>query len=122
MEWEIKIIEGNRYLEVTTAGVADKDRSLQMAKAIKDTMRQNRITRALIDHRGLSGVSGEIVDIYNRPKLLRFIGLILRIRIAEVVKAEHTDHFKFFETVCFNQGIQLSVFRKKEEALTWLLG
>ena len=121
MEWEIVVHAEDRYVEVITSGVAERDGSLNMAKAIMGTMRTHRLTKALIDHRNIEGVGGNTTDIYNRPKILRIIGVILRIRIAEVVKAEHLKHFKFFETVCFNQGYQLAIFQAKDPAVAWLL-
>jgi hypothetical protein len=121
MEWKIVINDEDRYVEVTTSGIADKDGSLDMAKAITHTMRTNRITKALLDHRNVVSVMGDTVDIYDRPKLFRIIGVILRIKIVEIIKPEHLEHFKFFETVCVNQGYQISVFQDKEKALAWLL-
>ncbi|MDY6954484.1 MAG: hypothetical protein SWE60_23515 [Thermodesulfobacteriota bacterium] len=92
-----------------------------MAKAIGHKMRANRITRALIDHRQVVRVTGNIADVYYRPRLLRLIGVIFRIKIAEIIKLEHWEHFKFFETVCVNSGYRVSIFQDKEKALSWLL-
>ena len=121
MEWKIDINEEDKYIEVITSGIANKEDSLNMAKAISHTMKTNRITKALIDHRNLVSVTGDTTDIYNRPKLFKIIGLILRVKIAEVIKPEHIEHFKFFETVCVNRGYRISVFQDKEKALSWLL-
>jgi hypothetical protein len=121
MEWEIVIHGQDGYVEVVTGGIADQDGSLAMAKTISQTMRTNRITRALIDHRNLERVVGHTADIYNRSKIFRLIGVILHIRIAEIIKPEHLEHFRFFETVCRNQGYQLSIFQDKDLALFWLL-
>jgi hypothetical protein len=121
MEWEVRIHNEEKYIEVITKGAADKDGSLNMAKIITETMRQNRITKVLIDHRNIESVSGETIDIYDRPKLLRVVGIILGIKIAEVIKREHTKHFSFFETVCINQGFKISIFQDSLPALEWLL-
>ncbi|NTW48831.1 MAG: hypothetical protein HGB19_03700 [Chlorobiales bacterium] len=121
MEWDIVINDEYKYIEVITSGIADTDGSLNMAKAIAHTMKTNRITKALIDHRNVISVTGNVTDIYTRPKLFRIIGAILRIRIAEIIKPEHLEHFKFFETVCVNQGYQIYIFQDKEKALSWLL-
>ena len=120
MKWEIVIHDEDKYIEVITHGIADGDGSLNMAKAIAQTMRTNRINRALIDHRNVDSVVGSTVDIYHRPKVFRLIGAILGIKIAEIIKPEHVKHFEFFETVCLNQGYQLSVFQDKDKALAWL--
>jgi hypothetical protein len=122
MHWDIIVHEEDGYVEIVTRGVADGDGSLRMAKAIMQTMRGNRMTRALIDHRGVESVVSNPVDIYSRPKIFRLIGTLLNIRIAEVINPEHEEHFKFFETVCINQGYRFSVFYEKDKALVWLLG
>ena len=121
MEYEIRIYNEEKYVEIVTRGVADKDGSLSMAKTIKETMQQHRMTRALIDHRNIESVSGETMEIYNRPKLFRIMGVVLNIKIAEIIKPDHMKHFRFFETVCINQGIRLSIFQEKTPALEWLL-
>ncbi len=120
MNWEIIIHESPRYLEVVTGGIADKEGSLEMAKDISENMRKNRITRALVDHRNLEAVEGKIIDIYDRPKAFRLIGVILGIRIAEVVKPEHERHFSFFETVCLNHGYKFAIFQQRGPAERWL--
>ena len=117
MEFKIRIHHEEKYIEVITSGVADKDSSLNMATIIKETMRQHRITKAIIDHRNIESVSGETIEIYDRPKLLRIMGLIWNIRIAEIIKPEHIKHFSFFETVCINQGFRISIFQEYPPAL-----
>jgi hypothetical protein len=121
MEWNIVVHDEDRYVEVITNGIADRDGSLNMAKAIMHTMRIHRITKALIDHRNVESVVGNTTDIYNRPKVFQIIGAILGIKIAEIIKPEHVGHFRFFETVCINQGYQFSIFSDKDKALAWLL-
>jgi hypothetical protein len=121
VEWKIVVNDEPRYIEVITSGIADNDDSLEMAKAITSTMRTNRITKALIDHRNVVSVTGNVVDIYERPKLFKIIGAILKIKIAEIINPEHLEHFHFLETVCVNQGYQISIFQDKEQALAWLL-
>jgi hypothetical protein len=122
MEWEVTIHHDNKYIEIVTKGIADKDSSLAMAKTIAETMRHNRFTKVLIDHRNIEKVTGEIIDIYDRPKLFKIIGVILGIKIAEIINQDHLEHFKFFETVCVNQGYKFSFFFDKTNALQWLIG
>jgi hypothetical protein len=121
MNWKIVVHDEDKYIEVITSGVADRDGSLDMAKAISQTMRAHRINKALIDHRNVESVTGSTMDVYHRPKVFRLIGVVLRIKIAEIIKPEHVEHFKFFERVCLNQGYHLAVFQDKDEALAWLL-
>lgn len=119
MEWAITIHED--HIEISTSGIADRDSSIAMAKALTHEMRERRIKKAVIDHSCLDSVTGNVVDIYERPNILKFIGAILGIRIAEIVKPEHREHFRFLETVCVNQGFELRIFGERDEAVRWLL-
>jgi hypothetical protein len=121
MEWTITIKEDNQYVEIVTIGVADRDGTLDMAKAIAIAMGKNKIKKALIDHRNINSVSGETVEVYQRPKQFEEIGVIRGIKVAEVVKPEHSEFFNFLETVCKNRGYNFSIFNDQKSALEWLL-
>ncbi|RPI01216.1 MAG: hypothetical protein EHM64_16070 [Ignavibacteriae bacterium] len=121
MEWEITLHDNPKYVEFTTHGIADVDGSLEMARAVADTMRRHRITNVLIDHRNIESVSGKVIEVISRPKIFRLIGLVLGIRIAEIINPDHLEHFKFLETVCKNRGYNISVFYDRASALEWLL-
>jgi hypothetical protein len=121
MKWEFVLHENEKYLEVITEEVADKKSSLGMAKEISIKMRQNRVLKVLIDHSHLEGVTGEIIDIYNRPKLFSIIGMMLNIKIAEIIRPEHVNHFRFLETVFINNGFTIVIYQDRKPALEWLL-
>jgi hypothetical protein len=121
MKWKFIYHNTDRYLEVTTEGIADKNGSLDMAKEVTKKMRQNKILKVLIDHSRLEGVTGEIIDIYDRPKIFSIIGMLFKIKIAEIILPEHKNHFNFLETVCINRGYIFSIFQDKKSALEWLL-
>lgn len=121
MEWNLVIHDKDRYVEVVTSGIVESDGTIAMAQAIAKTMKSHQLTKALIDHRNVVNVIGSSFATHNRPKIFRLIGLTLGIKLAELIRPEHEQHFKFFETVCFNQGYKLSVFYDKDKALTWLL-
>ena len=121
MEWDIVINEEHQYCEVITRGVADKDSSLNMVKSIINEMKSKNIKKVLIDHRNLERVVGSIMEIYERPKLIKDSGADLGVKIALIIKPEHLEHFRFFETVCINQGFLISIFQDKEKAMSWLI-
>ena len=121
MEWTITLNEEDQYAEIVTSGVADKNGSLAMAKAISTALNKIKTTRILIDHRNISEVSGSATEIYYRPKELKEIGMVQEIKVAEVVKEEHKAFFKFFETVCVNSGYRFSIFYDRKPAIEWLL-
>ena len=121
MEWTITVNEENQYVEVVTSGIADSDGSLNMAKAIPLAISNYKIKKILIDHRNITSASGRVADVYSRQKQFQDMGIVQGIKIAEIIKPEHTDFFKFFELVCKNRGYSFSVFNEKESALSWLL-
>lgn len=120
MEWTIVVNEEHQYVEVMTRGIADKDSSLNMAKAILNETKTRQIKKILIDHRNLEHVSGSTIENYERPQLLKDSGAAPGVRIALIVKPAHWEHFRFFETVCVNHGFLVSIFHDKEKAMSWL--
>jgi hypothetical protein len=121
MEWTITLDEENRYVEIVTGGLADRNGSLEMAKEITRVLAPTKIKKILIDHRNIRAVSGDTVEIYQRPKEFKAIGAPTGIKVAEVVKAEHKAFFRFLETVCVNRGFFFLTFEDRESALKWLL-
>jgi hypothetical protein len=121
MEWTITLNEEKQYAEVVTSGIADRDGSLHMAKAISIALSKTKIKKILIDHRNISMVSGRAVEIYERPMKFNEIGVIRGIKVAEVVKPEHKEFFNFLETVCVNRGYIFSIFDDQKTAIEWLL-
>jgi hypothetical protein len=121
MEWDILLNEEKQYAEVVTGGVADRDGSLKMAMDIYKVLSKAKIKRILIDHRNIRALSGEIVEIYQRPEELKKISVIPGIKVAEVVNADHKPFFRFLETVCVNRGFNFLTFDNKKSALEWLL-
>ena len=76
MKWEIVVHDEDKYIEVITSGIADGDGSLNMAKAIAQTMRAHRINKALIDHRNVESVIGNTMDPCVKLKGVAFLGTI----------------------------------------------
>ncbi len=120
MEWNIVVNEAHQCLEVTTRGIADKDSSLNMVNSIVHEAKDHQIKKILVDHRNLGNVIGDTMEIYERPQLLKDTGAELGVKIALIIKPEHWKHFRFFETVCVNQGFSVSIFYDKEKAMSWL--
>jgi len=121
MEWTITLDEANHYAEIVTGGLADRNGSLEMAKDISRVLAPAKIKKILIDHRNIKAVSGGTVEVYQRPKEFKEIGVVAGIKVAEVVKAEHMAFFRFLETVCVNRGFFFLTFEDRKSALKWLL-
>jgi len=120
MEWTVSFLPDERIVVVKTYGLADENGSIQMAKIISKTMAQHLARLCLVDHSFLDGVSGSVVDVYDRPKGLIRIGVPRGIKIAEIVLPEHRKHFAFLETVCRNRGFDFRIFSDRETAIQWL--
>lgn len=121
MEWNIIINDEHKYIEVITRGIADKESSLSMVKAVINEVEARNIKKVLFNHRNLENVIGSVLDIYQRPQELKESGLKFNGKTALIIKPEHWEHYRFLETVCKNQGILVSIFQDKEEAISWLL-
>jgi len=92
-----------------------------MAKAIASEASRYKAIKILIDHSYIEDVLGEITDIYARPREFQQIGIPRPIKIAEIIRTEHKEHFKFLELVLLNQGFEFLVFNDREAALKWLM-
>jgi hypothetical protein len=121
MEWKIAFHNDPKIVEIITSGIADKEGSLRMARALNEIMRNNGITKALIDHSKLEKFEGKNIDIVRRPALMKIIGAIMKIRIAEIIRPEHKVNFEFLEIIFLSQGFKFQIFQEREEAEKWLL-
>jgi hypothetical protein len=120
MEWKNSFLADDQVVVIETSGDADGKSSMEMAKSISQTMIQYKATRCLIDHSALTSVSGDSADIYYRPQGISRTGIPSGVKIAEVVKEEHKEHFGFLEFVCRNNGFAFKVFESREPAIEWL--
>jgi hypothetical protein len=121
MEWIMTLHPEEKYMEITTSGTADKESTLGMAREITMTLSSQKVQKILIDHSNIESVTGDAPDIYNRPKQLKEMGASYGIKIAEIIKPEHREHFRFLEVVCLNRGFEFSIFSNRSLALEWLL-
>ena len=120
MEWKVSYLPEQQIAIIQTYGIADEASSLEMAKSISKTMMQYNATRCLIDHSAIISVSGDSVEIYYRPQELSQTGISSKVKIAEVVRPAHKEHFGFLESVCRNRGFSFHVFDDRESAIQWL--
>lgn len=121
MEWTITLNEKDRYAEVITSGIVDREGSMRMIQSIASAMADKDFKKVLIDHTNIDSVSGEIVDAYYRPKQLSEIRLVPGIKVAVVIKPDYREFFSFLETVFVNCGFLFSIHEDKKSALEWLL-
>jgi hypothetical protein len=120
MEWTVSFLSDQRIVVIETRGDADDASSLEMAKSIPKAMIKYKTLRCLIDHSAIQSVSGNVSEIYNRPKRLINIGIPFKVKIAEVVLPVHKEHFGFLEMVFRNRGFDFHIFNDREPAIQWL--
>ncbi len=120
MEWNATFLPEDRIVVIETSGIADKEGSIGMAKSIAKTMMIHRSVRCLVDHSAVESVTGNSFEIYDRPNLFVKLGVPFKIKLAEVVRREHREHFGFLETVCRNRGFIFRLFDDRESAIGWL--
>jgi hypothetical protein len=120
MEWKITLHDKPQYVEVHTSGIADKDGSLAMTKELIGVMRKNRVTRALIDQSRIEKFVGEPYDVHRRPQMMKILGALLNIRVAEIIQPEFREQFEYLEVVFQSQGFKFQIFQERDEAVQWL--
>jgi len=120
MEWTTSFLPEQRIVVIKTQGVADEASTFEMSKSIPKAMAEHRTLRCLIDHSNIQSVSGDVSEIYNRPKKFLKIGIPFKIKIAEVVLPVYKAHFDFLEIVWRNRGFDFRVFYDQESAIQWL--
>ena len=121
MKWNILYNAEKQYAEIITTGIADTESSGNMAKAIASELGPKKISKILIDHSNLEGVSGEVKELYSREKEFENIGIPVHVKIAEVIKPEYQEHFKLLEIILSNRGFNVAIFYDRATALEWLL-
>jgi hypothetical protein len=121
MEWIVVVHEEEKYVELVTKGVADGEGSMKMAISLAESMRAQRINKAILDHRNIDYIIGSSTAFNDRPKAFNGAGPSLHVKIAEIIRPEHMGHFKYLETMFTHMGHNVCVFEDRDKALAWLL-
>ena len=119
--YRLAIEKKDDVLWVTAWGTRSFEGVLSMMKDILAALIENKVTKVLLDVRGLAGrldtlESYEIVDKYF-PKI-RNRNVVTRCGIVDL--KEFQDSYQFFETVARNRGFDLRILPDVDEALQWL--
>ncbi|NUM49296.1 MAG: hypothetical protein HUU38_31735 [Anaerolineales bacterium] len=121
LAWQFSLDETQSILIVKTEGTLDIEAATQMRNEGAAMIRQTGVLRCLLDHRALKGDTLSTLDIYGLPQRYKELGISHRFKMAVVVPERFRRNMLFFETVCRNNGYQVSVFFDCGEALAWLL-
>lgn len=97
----------------------------ELETAVKETIdvgREHNAFRYLADCRTLEG-GHSLVDLYNMASLVEASGINLDgLREAVLLpdSAGAVDNVSFWESTSFNRGLNVKLFKDRDEALNWL--
>jgi hypothetical protein len=82
---------------------------------------ENLTNRFLVDSRDMPA-GGSAFDVLALAELMASLppGIIEREAILLSADAAAAEEMEFFETACRNRGLDVRVFRERDEALAWL--
>ena len=120
-EWSMKLLASQGVLWVRVVGKQTEGSIAEMIQAAVAVREEHGISKYLIDARDWAP-SLSVAAIFNIPKLFRALGVALTARIAVLYPDDGpgANVMRFFETVSFNEGFSLRVFRSPEHAAQWL--
>lgn len=101
-----------------TSGTYEISGDVERVKAIIDELNSRNCFRCIIDHRD-TDVSWSVMETYDRPAAYEKMGYKRQTKVALVFKQLSGDT-AFYENVCRNRGLNMSVFDDYDEAIFWL--
>lgn len=120
MPWEMSCDEKQKTLYITTHGIMTLKDATIMRNEGAAIIKQNGLTRCLLDHSNLDEYVLQTFDIYNLPNRYRELEISHGIKLAVVVHEKLKENIQFYENVCRNNGYQVSMFFSQGEAKAWL--
>ena len=121
MPFSVRYVEEAGVVEMVLRGpVTPEDVDASMTEA-GTVGAENLSNRFLIDSRGMPA-GGTAFDVLALAELLASLppGVIEREAVLLSDDAAAADQMEFFETACRNRGLDVRVFRDRDEALGWL--
>ncbi|MBW1743590.1 MAG: hypothetical protein JRJ47_09215 [Deltaproteobacteria bacterium] len=107
----MKVEKKDNVLWVTATGTRTLETVLAMSKDILAACREKKVTKALIDVRGLEGRL-RMIEAYQIPDKhfpkMRDRSVITRAALVDLKEFE--DSYKFFEQVAVNRGVGRDIF------------
>lgn len=103
---------------VAVTGQLDLPLLQQIAKDVAQLIQETGVRRVLNDLRDAQPTP-KTIDVYNMPQTAQKAGVSQYTKRAIVV-GDKSEDFRFLETVFINQGHQVRMFAKLEDAKQWL--
>jgi hypothetical protein len=119
MDYEVKISEQKTYVYVRPHKNVTKRLAESYTRDATEMGLKHGIHRLLVDHRGISSVSGTLGKYEFAYENGQKVGLTLDWKIA-LLRDKDAVEIQFLETVMRNAGYDFRIFTKKEQAIDWL--
>jgi hypothetical protein len=120
MNWEYCFDPDRKILEVKVKGGLTRPELNAMAQENLAEIKKLECFRCLLNYeettKGL-----DVLDIYERPKEIRGLGITNQYRIAILVTSEQFHKYKFVENVYKNNNFDFGVFASRNPAIEFLL-
>ncbi len=120
MAFEINIQEKLKFLEISYIGEVKPEELFDALHKIVEIGTKENISKVLADCSDMNG-GHSITDLYSL--ISSFDGNnIYRLKEALIMpKLEASEkEVKFYETACFNRGINVKLFKDRMDAVSWL--
>lgn len=119
MDYELSISESHRYVICRINRPITADFALDFAKAADEFALERGVNKVLYDMRSIRNMEStmRMHDLAYRD--VAEMGIRRNVRSAVLIDPEDHSH-DFAETVFFNAGYGMRLFRTEEEALNWL--
>lgn len=121
MTWQVDYLAEQQVVAATvSARVGIQEITAMVAQSL--AVAAGRATGAiLIDARQMK-LDAQTTELYRLPEIVETLGLTRSHRVAVVIadNAEQMDSFLFVETVFFNRGFPVRLFREVTAGLKWL--
>jgi hypothetical protein len=122
MPWKLGYDPELGLVQLDITGCLTKDDLEVSAKCTISLGREKNTNLILVDATKLEGVSSA-VDIYNLPQYYDELKSDRQNRLTLILPAaeEAINTVEFYRTVCRNRGWNVENFKKRQEAIDWLL-
>lgn len=119
MDYDITISEQKTYVYVRPHKNVTKRLAESYTRDATEMGSHYGVHRLLVDHRGISSVSGTMGKYEFAYENGQKVGLTLDWKVA-LLRDKDEAEIQFLETVMRNAGYDFRIFNKKEEAVDWL--
>ena len=120
--YSIDFLDEVQAVRVVSHGVRSSDNKDTMVLDALAEAARRACRKFLVDDRGVD-LRVAFIELYERPQQLKALGVKsdMRVAIAFAANSPRAADYRFFENVCFNNGLPLvRVFSDYDQALAWV--